>query len=95
MYKISWIKGENDNSFKIPRAMGLDVFELSDLDKVDEKIQELKNQNYSTIILSNLAAGYSQDIIKKYKKDNSINIIITPFKEEWNKKNRILYITND
>lgn len=84
MYKISWIKGENDSSFKIFKAMGLDVFELPDLEKIDDKIKELKQQNYKTIVLSDLAAGYSQDIIKKYKNDDSINIIITPIKKELN-----------
>ena len=82
MYKVSWIKGNNDNSFKIFKAMGLDVFELDDLEKTDDKIKELKNKNYDVIVLSNLAASNSKDIITKYQNDKDINIIISPPKDE-------------
>jgi len=65
--KVSWIKYEKDkNSFKIPESLGFDVFKLEDLENIDEKIRQLVNEQYNTIIISNEAAAFSEDIIKKY-----------------------------
>ena len=78
---ISWLKYKNDNkSFKIFKNFGLDVFDIEDLDKTDEKLDELVRKNYTTIVVSNEVASFSQDIIKKYSKKEGINIIITPNK---------------
>ena len=80
--KISWIKYEKDiNSFRVPEALGFDVFKLDDPEETDEKINELIEEDYKTIILSNQLAGFSGDIIKKYKKDKNVNIIIATSKE--------------
>ncbi|MDO5555368.1 MAG: V-type ATP synthase subunit F [Clostridia bacterium] len=80
---VSWLKSSKDNkSFNIFKGFGMDVFEIDDLEKTDEKIKELINRNYSTIVLSNELAGFSEDIIKKYNKLKSINIIIAPSKKE-------------
>lgn len=78
---ISWLKYSKDKkSFKIFKAFGMDVFEIEDLDKTDEKIEDLIKQNYNTIIISNEVANFSEDIIKKYSKKDNINIIIAPGK---------------
>ena len=78
--KISWIKAKSDTySFKFPKTMGLDVF---DIEKTDIKINELVQKNYNTIIMTNEVAGFSEDIIKKYKNNEEINIIIAPLKKE-------------
>ena len=65
---------------KCLKYYGMDVYELDDLEKTDEKIKELMNKKYTTIVLSNEVASFSQDIIKKYNKLQDINIIITPGK---------------
>ena len=76
--KVSWIKYEKDNkSFRLPQALGLDVFPLSDLEKTDETMRNLIKQDYDTIILSNEVAGFSEDIIKKYKNNKNIKIVIS------------------
>ena len=76
--KISWIKYEKDaKSFRLPEALGFDVFKLSDLEQTDNKIKQLIKQNYDTIVISNEVAGFSEDIIKKYKKDKDIKIVIS------------------
>ena len=76
--KMSWIKYEKDaKSFRLPEALGFDVFKLQDLEQTDGKIKDLINQNYDTIILSNEVAGFSEDIIKKYQKDKDIKIVIS------------------
>ena len=76
--KITWMKGQNDNdSFKMFERMGLDVCKL---EKTDEKLKELINQNYTTIVMTNEVAGFSESIIKKYNKTDGVNIIITPSK---------------
>ena len=78
---ISWLKYSKDkNSFKMFKAFGMDVFEIEDLNRTDEKIEELIKQDYNTIIISNEVASFSQNIIKKYRKQNDINIIIAPGK---------------
>lgn len=76
---ISWLKGSNDKkSFKIFESFGMDVYKVNDLEKTDEKIKELVDKKYTTIVLSNEVAGFSQDIIKKYNKIKNVNIIIAP-----------------
>lgn len=76
--KISWLKYEKDKkSFRLPQALGFDVFLLDDLDKTDETMKKLIQQHYDTIVLSNEVAGFSEDIIKKYQKDKEIKIVIS------------------
>ena len=80
--KISWIKYEKDNnSFKIPEALGFDVYRLKDPEQTDEKLKELMNQDYKMIVVSNEIAGFSEDIIKKYNRDKNVNIIIANSRE--------------
>ena len=79
--KISWIKYANDaKSFSLPEKLGFDVFKLQDLEQTDKKIEELVKQ-YDTIIVSNDVASFSENIIKKYSKNEEINIIISARKE--------------
>lgn len=81
--KISWLRAKKDaKSFRFFKNMGLDVYELDDLEKTDEKINELVQDKYNTIVLSNEIAGFSEDIIKKYNKNENINIIIAKNKDE-------------
>ena len=80
---ISWLKSsKNDKSFRIFKRLGMDVYEIDDLEKTDEKIKQLVDQNYTTIILSNELASFSEDIIKKYSESKNINIIIAPKREK-------------
>lgn len=77
--KISWIKYEKDNKdFRIAERLGMDVYRIESPEEVDSKMQELVNDNYKTIVLSNEVAGFSEDIIKKYQNNKDINIIISP-----------------
>lgn len=79
--KITWMKGQNDNdSFKMFERMGFDVCRVEDLEKTDEKLNELIKQDYRTIVMTNEVAGFSENIIKKYNKTDSVNIIIAPSK---------------
>ena len=81
--KISWMKAKGDfKSFRFFHNMVFDVYEIEDLEQTDEKIRQLVKNDYNTIVLSNEVAGFSQDIIKKYAKNESINIIIAQNKEE-------------
>ena len=77
--KISWLKYEQDKkSFRLPEALGFDVFYLSDLEQTDNKMKELIKNDYDTIVISNEVAGFSEDIIKKYNRKENVNIIIAP-----------------
>lgn len=81
--RISWLKAKQDNkNFIFQKNIGLDVYEIEDLEETDMKIKELKN-NYHTIVISNEIASFSSDIIKKYEKDEEINIIIARNKKEY------------
>lgn len=81
--KISWIKlKEDENSFKIFKNIGFDVYDIEDAEDTDKKIEELVNKKYKTIVLSNELAGFSEDIIKKYNKSPNVNIIIANNKSE-------------
>lgn len=81
--KISWLKlKEDNNSFRIFKNIGLDVYDIEDGEDTDKKIQELVNNHYRTIVISNELAGFSEDIIKKYNKSQDINIIIANSKNE-------------
>lgn len=80
--RVSWIKSEKDkDSFNVVKNLGFNVIELKDLEKTDMIIEDLVNNKYRTIIMSNEVAGFSEDIIKKYAKEDSINIIIAPSKK--------------
>ena len=77
--KISCIKGKNDeNSFKILKNFGADIYEIDDFEKTDDTIKQLVDADYKTIWITNELASFSEDIIKKYNKDKEINIIIAP-----------------
>ncbi len=80
--KISWIKYEKDNkNFIMPERLGFDVFKLNNPEETDKKIKELIKDKYNTIFITNEIASFSNDIIKKYGKDDKIKIIITKTKE--------------
>ena len=74
---ISYLKLDKDSSsFNYAKRLGFPIYEVSDVEKVDEKIKELKNKNYTSVVISNELAGFSHDIIKKYRKYKDFNIII-------------------
>ena len=80
--KISFIKYEKEENFRIPKILGMNIEEIKEPEQIDEKIEELKKQEYTTIIIPNELASFSEKIISKYKYDNSLNIIITPSKNK-------------
>ena len=76
---ISWIKSSNDKkSFKVFKSLGMDVYEIDDLEKIDDKIKELAIKKYDTIVITKEVASFSSDILKKYSRTENINIIIAP-----------------
>lgn len=81
--KISWLKLKNDkNNFNVFKRFGFDVFDIDKPENIDNKIKELINNNYKTIVITSELSGFSEDIIKKYNKKEDIKIIIAPHKEE-------------
>ena len=79
--EITFLKGSNDKkSFKMFEKLGAEIYKVDDLEKTDDKIKELVNKNYTTIIMTNEVASFSESIIKKYRKSEDIKIIITPQK---------------
>lgn len=79
--KISYIKSSKDqDSFKIFKNLGMDVYEIDELESVDLKIKELIQKQSTTIIITNELANYSENIFKQYNKHDMPNIIIVPSK---------------
>ena len=60
----------------------MNVEEIKEPEQIDETIEELKKQKYTTVIIPNELASFSENIINKYKYDNSLNIIIMPSKNK-------------
>ena len=75
MRKIAGIKWEDENKFRLLGITGVDVYDISDLDKTDEYIEKIC-KDYNTVLISELVASNSEDIIKKYSYKDNINIII-------------------
>lgn len=79
--RITCIKYSKDNnSFSFLKAIGANIVELEDLEKTDEELKKIVENEYKTIFISNEVASFSEDIIKKYNKNDDIRIIITPSK---------------
>lgn len=76
--KISFIKYEKEQKYQIPKTIGINVEEILEPEQVDNKIKELKDKEYTTIVISNELASFSDKIISRYKYDNAIKIIILP-----------------
>ena len=49
--------------------LGMNIEEIKEPEEIDNKIEELKKQKYTTIVIPNELASFSQDIISKYKYD--------------------------
>lgn len=80
--KISFIKYKNDvKVYRIPEMLGMDIFDIENPEEIDNKIDELKDKKYTTIIIPNELASFSEGILNKYKYNNKINIVITPNKK--------------
>lgn len=84
--KVSWIRAKNDNeSFKILKNLGFDVYNIEEPENTDQKIEELVKNDCKIIVLSNEIASFSSDIITKYKSQDDISIVIAS-----NDKNNII-----
>ncbi len=76
--KISFIKYEKEEGYNFAQILGMNVEKIKEPEEVDKKIRELKQQEYTTIVISNELASFSEDIISKYKYDSALNIVIMP-----------------
>ena len=80
---IGWMKSKNDSkSFKFAQNLGMQVYEIEDLELTDKILETMVNNKYNPIIISSEVANFSEDIIRKYNKMEEINIIIAPNKKE-------------
>ena len=75
--KIVWVKNQNDEkNFRLLEYMGWEVRKIEDLEDVDHKLEELIQEKYDTIVISNELSYFSENIIRKYQKKDDVNIII-------------------
>ena len=64
--KISFLKYKQDTeNYKIAKGLGMEIFEIENVEQVDSKIQELKNARYTTVVIPSDLASFSEDIIKR------------------------------
>ncbi len=77
--KMTLLKSTNDKkSFRFFEALGAEIQQIEDLEETDIKIKELIKNDYTTIIVTNEVAAFSENIIKRYNKTKDIKIIIAP-----------------
>ena len=77
--EIFFIKCEKESKeYKIPKLLGMNIENIKNPEDIDKKIEEINIKGNSTIVISSELASFSDNIIKKYKNDKNINIIITP-----------------
>lgn len=77
--KIAMLKAKgDDNHFPILSAIGGKLIEVEDMEKTDDILRSLVEQQYTSIWLSNEVASFSQDIITKYETENGVHIFISP-----------------
>ena len=77
--KVSWLRAKDDNqSFKVLKNLGFEVYNIDEPEDTDKKIEELVQNDYKIIILSNEIASFSSDIITKYSNQDEVSIVITP-----------------
>lgn len=75
--KIAWVKQQTDEkNFRLQENMGWDVLKIEDVEETDQKLEELIQKQYDTIIISNELSYFSGNIIHKYQKKEDVNIII-------------------
>lgn len=78
---ISLIKSNKDKeSFEVAKSLGMNVVELDKNEDIDEVIKKLLEKKSTKIVISNEIAGFSEDIIKKYKNNKEVTIYIAPSK---------------
>lgn len=79
--KTVFIQYKNDSKqYRLPHILGIEINKIEEPEKIDSKIDELKSKEYTTIIIPNELASFSEKITNQYKYDPNINIIITPTK---------------
>ena len=75
--QISWMKqNKEEEIFKIPERLGLHVETITNADVLDERIRKLRQENCHIFILSKGLAEEGEMVLRKYKKNENVNIII-------------------
>ena len=81
--KVTWLRSKNDNeSFKMLKNLGFEVYNIDEPEETDKKIEDLVDNDYKVIVLSNEIASFSSDIITKYQNQDEISIVIAPSKSK-------------
>ncbi len=80
--KMIFLKCKDDTkNYRMLKGFGFDVFEIDSPEQIDNKIEELKKNNYTTIFIPDELASFSEKLTENYKNDNQLNIVITPGKK--------------
>lgn len=77
--KVSWLRASDDEeSFKMLKNLGFDVYSIEEPENTDKRIEDLVKDDYNIIVLSNEIASFSSDVITKYRNQDKVSIIIAP-----------------
>lgn len=73
-----YIKQKKDKGkIFLNESFGVKVIEIDNIEDIDKALEEIEKKGKSTVFISNEMASFSNNIIKKYEKDQNIRIIIS------------------
>ena len=72
-----YIKYKNEKQKIFLNAnFGVEVIEIDDAEEIDNVLKNISNKKRTTIFMSAEIASFSEDIVKKYRRDKNIKIMI-------------------
>ena len=72
-----YIKYKNEKQKIFLNAnFGVEVIEIDDAEEIDNVLKNISNKKSTTIFMSDEIASFSEDIVKKYRRDKNIKIMI-------------------
>lgn len=72
-----YIKYKNEKKkIFLNESFGVEVIEIDDAEDIDNVLKKLSNEKDNTIFISDEMASFSEDIVKKYRRDKNIRIMI-------------------
>lgn len=72
-----YIKYKNEKQKIFLNAnFGVEVIEIDDAEEIDNVLKNISNKKRTTIFMSDEIASFSEDIVKKYRRDKNIKIMI-------------------
>ena len=86
-----YIKYKNEKQKIFLNAnFGVEVIEIDDAEEIDNVLKNISNKKRTTIFMSDEIASFSEDIVKKYRRDKNIKIMIISWGEKWKVQKKLI-----